>query len=219
MVLWVFGYGSLVWNPGFEFDEKVLGFIKDYKRVFDLACFDHRGTPENPARTCTLEFSEGAICWGAAYCVKGGPEKERTAMEYLERRECEYDQKTSVDFYKEGDATKPAITGVLVFTSTPDKEANKYYLGPAPLEEMACQIAVAAGPCGNNRDYLFKLEKALFDIGHEEDSIIELANEVRKVLGIGIRPKENIGGAFVSLMSEFPHMHLPLPEAIVMDSS
>ena len=36
MVLWVFGYGSLVWNPGFDFDEKIIGFIKDYRRVFDL---------------------------------------------------------------------------------------------------------------------------------------------------------------------------------------
>lgn len=36
MVFWVFGYGSLVWNPGFEVDDKVIGFIKDYKRVFDL---------------------------------------------------------------------------------------------------------------------------------------------------------------------------------------
>lgn len=36
MVLWVFGYGSLVWNPGFDFDEKIIGFIKDYRRSFDL---------------------------------------------------------------------------------------------------------------------------------------------------------------------------------------
>jgi cation transport regulator ChaC len=36
MVFWVFGYGSLVWNPGFDYDEKVIGFIKDYRRVFDL---------------------------------------------------------------------------------------------------------------------------------------------------------------------------------------
>ncbi|KAJ4834769.1 Gamma-glutamylcyclotransferase 2-1 [Turnera subulata] len=81
MVFWVFGYGSLVWNPGFDYDEKVIGFIKDYRRVFDLACIDHRGTPEHPARTCTLENIEGAICWGAAYCVRGGPERERKAME------------------------------------------------------------------------------------------------------------------------------------------
>ena len=36
MVFWVFGYGSLVWNPGFDYDEKIIGFIKDYRRVFDL---------------------------------------------------------------------------------------------------------------------------------------------------------------------------------------
>ncbi|XP_064955233.1 gamma-glutamylcyclotransferase 2-1-like isoform X1 [Musa acuminata AAA Group] len=166
MVLWVFGYGSLVWNPGFDFDEKIVGFIKGYRRVFDLACIDHRGTPENPARTCTLQPEEGAICWGAAYCVRGGIKKERAAMKYLERRECEYDQKTSVDFYKEGETSEPAVTGVLVFISTMDKEANRYYLGPAPLVEMARQIATASGPCGNNREYLFLLEKAMSDIGN-----------------------------------------------------
>ncbi|KAG6409720.1 hypothetical protein SASPL_127762 [Salvia splendens] len=193
MVFWVFGYGSLVWNPGFEVDEKVIGFVKDYRRVFDLACIDHRGTPEHPARTCTLEETEGAICWGAAYCVRGGPEKEKAAMAYLERRECEYDRKTLVDFYKEGDdSEQPFVTGVIAFTSTPDKISNKYYLGPAPLEEMARQIATAFGPFGNNRDYLFLLEKAMFNIGHEDDYVIELANEVRKVLmELGGVPKEN----------------------------
>ncbi|ESQ32152.1 hypothetical protein EUTSA_v10004888mg [Eutrema salsugineum] len=187
MVLWVFGYGSLIWNPGFQFDEKLIGYIKDYKRVFDLACIDHRGTPEHPARTCTLEQSTGAICWGAAYCVRGGPEKEKLAMEYLERRECEYDSKTLVEFYTETETSKPILTGVIVFTSTPDKVSNKYYLGPAPLEEMAKQIATASGPCGNNREYLFKLEKAMHDIEHEEEYVIELANEVRKQLDL---PKE-----------------------------
>ncbi|CAH8363167.1 unnamed protein product [Eruca vesicaria subsp. sativa] len=184
MVLWVFGYGSLIWNPGFDFDEKHIGYIKDYKRVFDLGCIDHRGTPEHPARTCTLEQSTGAICWGAAYCVRGGPEKEKLAMEYLEGRESEYDSKTLVEFYTETDTTKPILTGVIVFTSTPDKAANKYYLGPAPLEEMAMQIATASGPCGNNREYLFKLEKAMHDIEHEDEFVTELANEVRKHLDV-----------------------------------
>ncbi|KAG8375329.1 hypothetical protein BUALT_Bualt10G0088900 [Buddleja alternifolia] len=177
MVFWVFGYGSLVWNPGFEVDDKVIGFIKDYRRVFDLACIDHRGTPEHPARTCTLEQYDGAVCWGAAFCVRGGPEKEKAAME-------------------EGDSEEPFVTGVIAFTSTPDKISNKYYLGPAPLEDMARQIATAIGPCGNNRDYLFLLEKALFDIGHEDDYVIELANEVRKVLGAigGVQKEKKLSG-------------------------
>ncbi|KAK2392291.1 ChaC family protein [Trifolium repens] len=224
MVFWVFGYGSLVWNPGFDYDEKIIGFIKDYRRVFDLACIDHRGTPENPARTCTLEEKDGSICWGAAYCVRGGPEKEKLAMQYLERRECEYDQKTLVNFYKEGDSLHPALTGVIVFTSTPDKENNIYYLGPAPVEDMARQIATANGPCGNNRDYLFLLEKAMHNLGHEDDYVIELANEVRKVLGVvNVVPseKKSVGPAQLqhSPHAPIPTLQLhPLPEPIALDS-
>ncbi|KAL9267846.1 hypothetical protein AKJ16_DCAP24558 [Drosera capensis] len=90
MVLWVFGYGSLVWNPGFKYDEKIIGYIKDYARVFDLGR------------------------WGAAFCVRGSPEEEKAAMEYLERRECEYDHKILVDFYKEGEDLEPAVTETIV---------------------------------------------------------------------------------------------------------
>ncbi|XP_020407935.1 uncharacterized protein [Zea mays] len=140
--------------------------------------------------------------WGIAYCVKGGLEKELKAMQYLERIECEYDQKISIDFYKEGDPLKPAVTGFLVFVSTPDPIGNKYYLGPAPLQYMARQIATANGPTGYNRDYLFSMEKALASISHEDDSIIDLANEVRKVLN---RTKDTkITGANASLKS---HAH------------
>ncbi|KAJ6853986.1 gamma-glutamylcyclotransferase 2-2-like [Iris pallida] len=138
-------------------------------------------------------------------------------MQYLERRECEYDTKASVDFYKEGDVFMPSVTGVLVFTSTPDKESNKYYLGPAPLEEMARQIATATGPCGNNREYLFSLEKAMFDIGHEDEYVIELADEVRRVLG-WLKEKA-LAAAHISLKSHLLLMHLnPFQETTVVDS-
>ncbi|KAF3338764.1 cation transport regulator-like protein 2 [Carex littledalei] len=219
MVLWVFGYGSLAWNPGFDFDEKIVGFIKDYRRVFDLACIDHRGTPANPARTLTLEAKKGAICWGVAYCVRGGAEKEAEAIKYLERRECEYDKKISLDFYKEGACLSPAITGVLVFVSTPDRNINKYYLGPAPLDQMARQIATANGPCGNNREYLFSLEKALFDIGHEDDYVIVLADEVRKVLAAQKEKKSKMSGPHLSVRFNLSPVHLPaLREATVVES-
>lgn len=49
MVLWVFAYGSLVWNPGFDFDERIVGFIKDYERVFNLG-------------KCCLSINKPAVC-------------------------------------------------------------------------------------------------------------------------------------------------------------
>ncbi|KAL0327648.1 UNVERIFIED_CONTAM: Gamma-glutamylcyclotransferase 2-1 [Sesamum angustifolium] len=230
MVFWVFGYGSLVWNPGFEFDEKVIGssritggclilpaLITEARQstLQEPALWNRRKEPSAvPHGMGTLLFSSSftvmnMLClWGAAYCVRGGPEKEKAAMAYLERRECEYDQKTLVDFFKEGEPEQPLLTGVIVFMSTPDRISNKYYLGPAPLEDMARQIATAFGPCGNNRDYLFLLEKAMFDI-------------VRKVLGVvGGVPKEKKlpAPSDVPLKSFSPLKLTPLPEAIAMDS-
>jgi len=52
MVFWVFGYGSLVWNPGFDYDEKIVGFIKDYRRVFDLG----KALPHAPLIFLCLSF-------------------------------------------------------------------------------------------------------------------------------------------------------------------
>jgi cation transport regulator ChaC len=52
--IWVFGYGSLVYRPGFEYARRVEGFIRGYRRVFHQGSTDHRGTPEFPGRTVTL---------------------------------------------------------------------------------------------------------------------------------------------------------------------
>ena len=79
--------------------------------------------------------------------------------------------------------SKPALTGVLVFTTTPNKVTNKYFLGPAPLKVIASQIAKAVGPCGTNCEYLFRLENEMDNIGHTDKEVIELANEVRRILG------------------------------------
>lgn len=183
MVLWVFGYGSLVWKAGFEYDERVVGFIKGYTRVFNQASTDHRGTPEYPGRTVTLEPQEGSRTAGCAYRVSGY-DAEQLVLSYLELREFEYDVRTFVDFYTDDAPDTPAITGVLVYIGSPNRLKNQYYLGPAPLRDMASQIATARGPAGTNYEYLFRLEEALYEIGCEDQYIIDLANEVRKILGV-----------------------------------
>ncbi|KAJ4700657.1 Gamma-glutamylcyclotransferase [Melia azedarach] len=181
MVMWVFGYGSLIWKTGFNFDERVVGFIKGYRRVFYQGSTDHRGTPEYPGRTATLEPAEGEVCWGVAYKISNEEDKE-VALTYLEVREKQYDQKAYVDFFTDTTATTPAISGVMVYIGSSDKKLNKNYLGPASLEDIAKQIVHAEGPSGPNRDYLFQLELALLGLGCKDKHVIDLANEVRRIL-------------------------------------
>ncbi|GLU01038.1 hypothetical protein SLE2022_183640 [Rubroshorea leprosula] len=181
MAIWVFGYGSLIWKTGFPFDDRVVGFIKGYRRVFYQGSTDHRGTPEYPGRTVTLEPADGEVCWGVAYKISKKEDKE-AALTYLEVREKQYDQKAYLDFFTDPAATTPAITGVMVYIASADKKHNNNYLGPASLEEIAKQIIHAEGPSGPNREYLFQLEKALHQLGCKDEHVMGLAKEVRRIL-------------------------------------
>ncbi|XP_030545137.1 gamma-glutamylcyclotransferase 2-3 isoform X1 [Rhodamnia argentea] len=181
MVMWVFGYGSLIWKAGFNYDDRLVGFIRNYRRVFYQGSTDHRGTPEFPGRTVTLEPAEGEVCWGVAYRISD-EEDQRTAITYLEVREKQYDQKAYLDFFTDPAAITPAVSGVVVYIGSPEKKINQNYLGPAPLEDIARQIVLAEGPSGPNRDYLFQLEKALLQIGCEDKHVKDLADEVRRLL-------------------------------------
>eukprot|EP00257_Ricinus_communis_P024745 XP_025012159.1 gamma-glutamylcyclotransferase 2-3 isoform X3 [Ricinus communis] len=162
MVMWVFGYGSLIWKAGFNYDDRLVGFIKGYRRVFYQGSTDHRGTPEYPGRTVTLLPADGEVCWGVAYKISD-KEDEETAL-------------------TDPAATTPAVSRVMVYIGSEDKKHNKNYLGPAPLEDIAKQIIRAEGPSGPNRDYLFHLETALLQIGCKDKHVMDLANEVRRML-------------------------------------
>ncbi|RLM65649.1 hypothetical protein C2845_PM16G09080 [Panicum miliaceum] len=207
---WVFGYGSLIWNPGFAYDARVVGFVRDHRRVFyqgnpsyppapvprnrrplrarpqffsvsfgrRTGSTDHRGTPQFPGRTVTLEHQPGATCWGIAYKIR--EEDKQTALEYLEVREKQYDEKIHLDLYTDSSPKVPAVENVTVYLATTNKESNKNYLGPAPLEEMARQIYLAEGPSGPNKEYVFKLEDALNKLGVVDPHVQELANAVRE---------------------------------------
>ncbi|MQM02059.1 hypothetical protein Taro_034825 [Colocasia esculenta] len=126
MVMWVFGYGSLIWKAGFRYDERLVGFVWGYRRVFYQGSTDHRGTPAFPGRTVTLETAPGEICafdpetsqftssrpWGVAYKIS--EEDEKTALEYLEVREKQYDMKVYLDFFTDTTSASPVVSGVMV---------------------------------------------------------------------------------------------------------
>lgn len=179
MVLWVFGYGSLIWKPDFSYEQRVIGYVKNYKRAFHQACIDFRGTKECPGRSLTLEEQEGAVTWGVAYRVTASVEA------YLNQRERTYDERAFLDIYAADCPHTPAVRHVLTYIATP---GNLWYLGPAPLKDMAEQIARRQGPGGPNYEYLFRLEESLRQIGTRigaacvDNETSDLANEVRNIL-------------------------------------
>ncbi len=67
--MYVFGYGSLIWNPGFEFQTSELAEIKNYKRSFSMWSIHHRGTVKRPGLVLALEKCNGHSCKGVVFRV------------------------------------------------------------------------------------------------------------------------------------------------------
>ncbi|GFS50950.1 glutathione-specific gamma-glutamylcyclotransferase 1 [Trichonephila inaurata madagascariensis] len=84
MTMWVFGYGSLIWNPGFEYLDSKIGYIKGFNRRFWQGNDFHRGNPNKMGRVATLVEDEQGLTWGKAFLLGPGAE---SALNYLDKRE------------------------------------------------------------------------------------------------------------------------------------
>jgi cation transport protein ChaC len=81
--LWVFGYGSLMWRPGFDFIEQVPARLIGEHRALCVYSFDHRGTPEKPG--LVLGLDRGGACRGVAFRVAAA--QRNHTVDYLRSRE------------------------------------------------------------------------------------------------------------------------------------
>ena len=70
--MWVFGYGSLLWNPGFEYVQCQLATLSGYHRSFCMRSIHHRGTPEAPGLVLALDEQPDALCHGMDTWLLGG---------------------------------------------------------------------------------------------------------------------------------------------------
>ena len=177
--VWIFGYGSLVWNPGFSFEQSQVGHIRGWARRFYQGSTDHRGIPGSPGRVATLVADAQSVCWGVAYQVAG--ESLASIFSYLDEREQGGFRRHQVDFYPKtepADASTPSVTTAAVYIARDD---NPHYLGPASVPEMARHIFHAKGPSGSNRDYLIRLAESLRGLGVTDEHVTELERYVRQL--------------------------------------
>ncbi|CAL7940556.1 unnamed protein product [Xylocopa violacea] len=146
--LWVFGYGSLCWYPGFEYRRSAVGHIRGFSRRFWQGNTTHRGTTEKPGRVATLVEEKEGVVHGRAFQVQ-----DTTALPYLNNRECTlggYITTITTFYSREGNRNFP----VVVYIAT---NKNEHWLGEAPLHNIATQIFECSGPSGHNVEYLLRL--------------------------------------------------------------
>ncbi|XP_013388984.1 glutathione-specific gamma-glutamylcyclotransferase 1 [Lingula anatina] len=177
--MWVFGYGSLIWKPGFTYTEKIIGFIEGYARRFWQGSISHRGTSEYPGRVATLVKENESKVWGLAYLLVGD-DQIAEAMDHLDLRECTLGGYTTFTetFYQKD---KEDTVSVWIYSATPD---NHLYTGPETVEQVAHQVSKARGFCGHNAEYVLKI--ANFMQQHlpnvEEDDLYTLEKLILKNL-------------------------------------
>lgn len=172
MTMWVFGYGSLLWNPGFAVAQSVVATLPGYARSFCMRSIHHRGTVGDPGLVLALDEHSGASCQGLALAVAPGHE-DRT-LEMLREREL------ISSAYVEKELMVRPVGGdpVLALTYVIDAD-HEQYCGGLPLEEQAHIIARAVGGRGPNDEYLYNTTAHLAEIGLHDSDLEWLTSRVR----------------------------------------
>ncbi|SMO64001.1 gamma-glutamylcyclotransferase [Ruegeria faecimaris] len=174
MTMWVFGYGSLLWNPGFPVSRSERATLNGYARSFCMSSIHHRGTEEKPGLVLALDEQRDTLCKGLALAVEAGHE-ERTLHELREREliSSAYVEKM-LDVHLETDEVVTAVTYVI------DAD-HVQYCGGMPLEDQAQIIAHAVGGRGPNTEYLYNTAEHLTEIGLRDPDLEWLAQRVRSI--------------------------------------
>ena len=174
MAMWVFGYGSLLWDPGFPVAEQSVARLEGYARSFCMRSIHHRGSEASPGLVLALDAVAGAFCQGLALRV--APGHEDTTLAYLRERElissAYLERMLQVEL--EHGREVEAVTYVI----DPD---HVQYCGGLPLDEQAHIIARAVGGRGPNTEYLFNTAAHLNEIGLADPDLEWLTERVRSL--------------------------------------
>jgi cation transport protein ChaC len=171
--VWVFAYGSLIWNPVLEFDERVVATVHGYHRSFCLWSRVNRGTPERPG--LVLGLDRGGRCNGIVYRI---PERvAEDELRLLWRREMllgSYAPRWTVVTHG------PRTFRALAFVVNRDRSG---YAGRLPAEQVVERLIHARGTIGTGLDYLRRTIDALAADGIRDPHLVNLDALARQRLG------------------------------------
>ena len=166
--LWVFGYGSLMWRPGFDVLERVPARLIGLHRGLCVFSYVHRGTPEKPG--LVLGLDRGGMCRGIAFRVAAS--KREGTIAYLRGRE----QVTSVylETVRRIELEDEARRQVRALTYIVDR-GHVQYAGRLTLAEQLRYVQQGHGRSGNNRDYVLSTVKSIEAQGFRDAQLHQLA--------------------------------------------
>ena len=174
--LWVFGYGSLIWRPGFDYAERAPARLIGAHRALCVFSHVHRGTPERPGLVLGLDF--GGACRGVAYRVSA--KKRAATIAYLRARE----QATSV--YRETMRSVTLLTeperrvSALVYMID---RGHVQYAGRLDLAQQLHLVRQGHGHSGPNREYVLSTVHALEALGLRDRELHQLAERLKGAHG------------------------------------
>ncbi|QPC90666.1 gamma-glutamylcyclotransferase [Mesorhizobium sp. INR15] len=166
---WVFGYGSLIWRPGFAHVETQRARLHGYRRSLCVYSFVHRGTRQRPG--LVLGLDHGGSCVGLAYRVPGDLRDEVIA--YLRGRELVTDVylERTLKVRLDGGETVEAVAYIV------DRK-HEQYAGALDASDAAAVIRGAVGQSGNNEDYVLSTLKHLEALGIRDHWLEDVARQV-----------------------------------------
>ncbi|MGR3467330.1 MAG: gamma-glutamylcyclotransferase [Shimia sp.] len=172
MATWVFGYGSLVWDPEFEPAERVVATLDGYARSFCMWSIHHRGSEEEPGLVLALDAEAGAACRGMALRLPA--DGEAAVLEGLRAREL------ISSAYREEEVALTLADGrrVQALAYVIDRAHRQYAKGLTP-DAQAEIIARARGGRGPNSEYLWKTVEGLDALGIEDGDLRDLSERVK----------------------------------------
>jgi glutathione-specific gamma-glutamylcyclotransferase len=166
----IFAYGSLIWNPGFEFTDKTMAQLSGYHRSLCVFSNHYRGTSEKPGLVLGLDL--GGTCNGIVYRIAG--EHWTEVLAYVRKREL------VSGVYKE--VVRPVRIrdsgqGVNALTYVVDRQ-HEQYAGKLEVGEIARFVGQGHGLSGTSRDYVENTLMALKGFGIEEKKLQSVLNRL-----------------------------------------
>jgi glutathione-specific gamma-glutamylcyclotransferase len=168
--LWVFGYGSLMWRPGFAYARRYKALLRGWRRSLCVFSHVYRGSPERPG--LVLGLDRGGACPGVAFEVDAA--LREPTIRYLRERE----QVTAVYLERVAPITLEAGDRVPAVTYVADR-MHEQYAGRLDREAMLEYVRAGKGKSGDNAEYVLETNDHLLALGVRDPDLEWLSAKLR----------------------------------------